>query len=191
MVGPGMLSIINLPWQQDVSQVTQAGTQQQMEMAGQSVLAVNAAYHLVSDVPVTVYQFNSLSYQNVNMSQCDPTNDLLLLVYERLVAALAEHGTDRKLHGAFGADAGLGIPGRARPADTVRVGRLIRGDRSDGREHPRDGDDHGRSACRKWSQREQPVHHDYKNPVSRGRARAIVCRCHDFDGVCDPSVIGE
>lgn len=72
-VAPGQLAIVQLPWIQSVSQVNQAN---HAPAVGHSVLAHNAAYHLASNVPVTVYDFNALSYQDVRHPHCNPDTDL-------------------------------------------------------------------------------------------------------------------
>ena len=80
-----------------------------------SVVSPKSAYHLVSSVPVTVYQFNALEYapKGGRAGKTGPRarealrawikrarssdSRSVLLVHERLVAPVAEHGDDRQL----------------------------------------------------------------------------------------------
>jgi len=74
-VQPGQLVKIYLPWVPSLkgSDADNCGVAQPLTS---SVLAAGGAFHLVSNVPVTVYQFNALEYQGVggppgkNWSSC-------------------------------------------------------------------------------------------------------------------------
>jgi hypothetical protein len=61
-VGPGQLTTIYLPWVADLKGPDQDECAGAVSVTS-SVMAPASAYHLVSSVPVTVYQFNALEYQ--------------------------------------------------------------------------------------------------------------------------------
>ena len=60
-VAPGQLQTIYLPWVPALKGVDQDSCGDAVALPG-SVLQTGGAYHLVSSVPVTVYQFNALEY---------------------------------------------------------------------------------------------------------------------------------
>lgn len=60
-VAPGAVETIILPWVPEVSQ---------NEKQEQSVDVPEGAYHLVSDLPVTVYQFNPLQFEKPQTPDC-------------------------------------------------------------------------------------------------------------------------
>ncbi len=61
-VGPGAIEKIYLPWVTALKG-PDSDSCGEVPIFGQSVYAPASAYHLVSSVPVTVYQFNALEYQ--------------------------------------------------------------------------------------------------------------------------------
>lgn len=61
-VAPGSLAKIYLPWVPELKGADWDNCTSAVAFAG-SVLVPNGAYHLVSSVPVTVYQFNALEYK--------------------------------------------------------------------------------------------------------------------------------
>jgi hypothetical protein len=61
-VGGGTISKVYLPW---VPALKAKGTTSVMDAKHSSVLAPKSAYHLVSDKPVVVYQFNPLEFRAV------------------------------------------------------------------------------------------------------------------------------
>jgi hypothetical protein len=63
-VAPGQLQTIYLPWVTALKGVDQDYCGNAYALPG-SVLQTGGAYHLVSSVPVTVYQFNAIEYQGV------------------------------------------------------------------------------------------------------------------------------
>ncbi len=81
-VAPGTLQKIYLPWVADLKG-TDATPEGQSQPMGASVFSKGGAYHLVSSVPVVVYQFNALEYKasggppGKNWSSCP--NDPLLV----------------------------------------------------------------------------------------------------------------
>jgi len=90
-VAPNSLATIKLPWVADLKQTYSSTTYG-------SVLKTSGAYHLVSSLPVTVYQFNALNYQvagNCKKGEDDDlsdnkcfsyTNDASLLLPEHALA---------------------------------------------------------------------------------------------------------
>lgn len=72
-VSPGSLKTIKLPWVGTLKQDFVSGGQTE-----KSVLVANGAYHLVSTLPVTVYQFNALEYEVAG--EYSYTNDASLLL---------------------------------------------------------------------------------------------------------------
>lgn len=61
VVAPGAVETISLPWIDQLSQYSRGPI---------SVLLKEGAYHLVSDVPVSVYQFNPLQYEKPESPVC-------------------------------------------------------------------------------------------------------------------------
>jgi hypothetical protein len=64
MVQPGQLEKIYLPWVASLKGADSDNCGEATPLQA-SVTATNSAYHLVSSVPVTVYQFNALEYQGM------------------------------------------------------------------------------------------------------------------------------
>jgi len=75
---PGALSTITLPWVADLRSSPNKG----------SILKAGGAYHLVSDQPITVYQFNALEYvvDNGGTPTYSYTNDASLLLPRHVLA---------------------------------------------------------------------------------------------------------
>jgi hypothetical protein len=61
VVAPGAVETITLPWVQNLSQYS---------MAPVSVRQQQGAYHLVSDIPVSAYQFNPLEFEKPSSIVC-------------------------------------------------------------------------------------------------------------------------
>ncbi|MFO0680786.1 MAG: IgGFc-binding protein [Sandaracinus sp.] len=106
-VAPGGLEVIQLPWDE---QLQNPGNDTGIVP---SVLARNAAYHLVSSLPVTVYQFNPLEYETtgslpdtLGMTVNSFSNDASLLLPTHaltgnyLAIARATHQLERTAHPA-------------------------------------------------------------------------------------------
>jgi hypothetical protein len=132
-VDPGAVQTIRLPWVQLVSQVTQRGA---ARLAGTSAFAVGGAYHVVTSVPVTIYQFNPLSYRDVNRTNCDPridvdcfayTNDASLLLPTHVltgnytVLSWPTQGTQATTGGFSSSSGFIAIVGTAPGTTTVSV----------------------------------------------------------------------
>jgi hypothetical protein len=107
-VPPGQLVKIGLPW---VTALKGADTDALGEAPAEtnSVLAVNGAYHLVSDVPVLVYQFNALEYK------AGTGNDLNGKAWSTCPAT----GTDCK---SYSNDASLLLPSTAMTGNYIVTG---------------------------------------------------------------------
>lgn len=115
-VQPGAVEVIQLPWVQELALVA-ASSDAQATYA--SALVANGAYHLTSNLPVTVYQFNPLEYETASSATCfdsveEPsnkchsyTNDASLLIPTPVLGqdyyALARQ--------TFGLSSGLVTPG--------------------------------------------------------------------------------
>ena len=109
-VPPNGLAKIYLPWVAPLKgqDTDPCGTVIPMTA---SVLARASAYHLVSSIPVTVYQFNALEYQGAggpngkSWATCPGTAQIcsqsqtgrLLLLHERRIAPPSEHRDDGQL----------------------------------------------------------------------------------------------
>ncbi len=104
-VAPGGLEVIQLPWDEQLQNPGDASGRVP------SVLARNAAYHLVSTLPVTVYQFNPLEYEaqgslpdTFGMTVNSFSNDASLLLPTHtltgnyLVMSRASHQLYRTVH---------------------------------------------------------------------------------------------
>lgn len=61
-VGPGQLVKVGLPWVTSLKGADASSSGNSTPMTA-SVKAIKGAYHLVSDIPVLVYQFNALEYK--------------------------------------------------------------------------------------------------------------------------------
>lgn len=69
VVPAGGVEVIRLPWQSDLSQNFQHEV---------SVLSPEGAYHLVSSLPVTVYQFSPLEFEKPQSKACTDNPDVVM-----------------------------------------------------------------------------------------------------------------
>ena len=71
VVQPGAVETIKLPWVQELTfQPTCDGTGRCTQIAEESAQVVGGAYHLVSTLPVTVYQFSPLQFEKPTSATC-------------------------------------------------------------------------------------------------------------------------
>ncbi len=148
-VMPGQLATIYLPWVPELKgpDTDTCGVATPLSA---SVLQTGGAYHLVSSVPVTVYQFNALEYQGAGGPTGKVWSDVpwwdgsarrrdelgrhrLLLLFERRVAPSPEHCDDRQLPGHR--------PRRVRPRQRGdgASGRAVHRDHRHARRHDGEG----------------------------------------------------
>jgi len=80
-VPPGGVVVRNLPWVASLKLCPNNTSSFECTGGGQpsSALVADGAYHLRTDVPVTVYQFNPLQYTEAGASENSYTNDASLL----------------------------------------------------------------------------------------------------------------
>jgi hypothetical protein len=83
-VQPGQLLVQKLPWQQQLKMCNAADTPELPGCSGaqmsQPGLVTKGAYHLRSDNPITLYQFNSLEYGISNNTDFSYSNDASLML---------------------------------------------------------------------------------------------------------------